>query len=188
MYVLWMRPRHLTGSTIGHSLRKLIDRGMPDVFVRLLVYWYKTQNACVRWSTACSEMFTVSNGVRQGGILSPLFFNVYMDGLSDILCKTECGCTMGGRMINHLMYAGDVVILSPSAKGLQRLINICAAYGDSNDIKFNHAKTVRMYLPSKGNCTFNSPLILALKVILLDRLQGIICSGIQEPYLLGVML
>ena len=30
--------------------------------------------------------------------------------------------------------------------------------------------------------------ILALKVILLDRLQGIICSGIQEPYLLGVML
>ena len=31
-------------------------------------------------------------------------------------------------------------------------------------------------------------IILALKVILLDRLQGIICSGIQEPYLLGVML
>ena len=29
---------------------------------------------------------------------------------------------------------------------------------------------------------------LALKVILLDRLQGIICSVIQEPYLLGVML
>ena len=82
-----------------------------------------------------------------------------MDGLSDILCKTECGCTMGGRMINHIMYADDVVILSPSAKGLQRLINICAAYGDNHDITFNHAKTVCMYLPSKGNCTLNSPLI-----------------------------
>ena len=124
MCVLWMRPRHLTGSTIGHSLKKLIDRGMPDVFVRLLVYWYRTQNACVRWSTACSEMFAVSNGVRQGGILSPLFFNVYMDGLSDILCRTECGCTMGGRMLNHLMYADDIVLLSPSAKGLQRLVDI----------------------------------------------------------------
>ena len=87
-------------------------------------------------------MFTVSNGVRQGGILSPLFCNVYMEG---------------GRMINHLMYADDV-ILSPSSKGLQRLIHICAAYGDSHDIKFNHAKTV---CPSKGNCrpTLNSPLI-----------------------------
>ena len=80
--------------------KKQIDRGMPDVFVRLLVYWYRTQNACVRWSTACSEMFAVSNGVRQGGIQSPLFFNVYMDGLSDILCRTECGCILGGRMLN----------------------------------------------------------------------------------------
>ena len=31
-------------------------------------------------------------------------------------------------------------------------------------------------------------IILALKVILLERLQGIICSVIQEPYLLGIML
>ena len=105
------------------------------------------------------KCFTVSNGVRHGGILSPLFFNVYLDGLSDILCKTECGCTMGGRMINHLMYADDVVIVSPLAKGLQRLIHICAAYGDSHDITFNHAKTVCMYLPSKVNCKLNSPLI-----------------------------
>ena len=40
-----------------------------------------------------------------------------MDGLSEIRCRTECGCTMGGRMINHLMYADDLVILSHSAKG-----------------------------------------------------------------------
>ena len=79
-------------------------------------------------------MFTVSNGVRQGEILSPLFFTVYMDGLSDILCKTECGCHMGGRMINHLMYADDLVMLSHSTKGFQRLVNICAAYGDSHAI------------------------------------------------------
>ena len=63
-------------------------------------------------------------------------------------------------MLNHLMYADDLVLLSPSAKGLQRLVDmICAAYGDIHDIKFNHAKTVCMYLPSKGNCTLNSPLI-----------------------------
>ena len=57
----------------------------------------------------------------------------------------KCGCTMGGRMINHLMYADDLVILSPSAKGLQRLVDICAAYGDIHDITFNHAKTACMY-------------------------------------------
>ena len=151
--------------------KKLIDRGMPDVFVRLLVYWYRTQNACVRWSTACSEMFAVSNGVRQSGILSPLFFNVYMDGLSDILCRTECGCTMGGRMLNHLMYADDIVLLSPSAKGLQRLVDICAAYGDIHDIKFNHAKTVCMYLPSKV-------LYIELATYFLEFAKIVICSEV----------
>ena len=45
--------------------KKLTDRGMPDVVVRILVYWYRTQNACVRWSTACSEMFTNNNNKIQ---------------------------------------------------------------------------------------------------------------------------
>ena len=80
------------------------------------------------------------------------YFNVYMDGLSDILCRTECGCSMGGRMINRLMYADDLVILSHSAKGPQRLVDICTAYGDIHDIKCNHTKTGCMYVPSKGNC------------------------------------
>ena len=53
--------------------------------------------------------------------LSPLFFNVYMDCLSKYLCNTQTGCNVGGVMINHLMYADDLVIISPSAKGLQRL-------------------------------------------------------------------
>ena len=45
-----------------------------------------------------------------------------MDGLSNIICKIESGCTMGGRMINHLIYAyaDDLVMLIPSAKGFQR--------------------------------------------------------------------
>ena len=44
------------------------------------------------------------------------------------------------------------------------------------------------FLGKKHNEGIRFNVILALKVILLDRLQGIICSGIQEPYLLGVML
>ena len=38
-----------------------------------------------------SNSFNVSNGVRQGGALSPQLFNVYIDGLSDILNKSTIG-------------------------------------------------------------------------------------------------
>ena len=43
----------------------------------------------VRWSACISDSFNVTNGVRQGGILSPQLFNIYIDGLSDILKVLE---------------------------------------------------------------------------------------------------
>ena len=112
--------------------KKLIDRGTPLIFVRIIMKWYTTQKACVRCGSALSDSFLITNGVRQGGILSPLFFNVYMDCLSESLCNTQTGCNVGGVMINHLMYADDLVITSPSAKGLQRLVGImCCVWSES---------------------------------------------------------
>ena len=102
---------------------------MPLIFVRILMKWYTTQKACVRWGSALSDSFFITNGVRQGGILSPLLFNVYMDALSSSLSNIPIGCSISGVMVNHIMYADDLVIISPSAKGLQRLLDICAAYG-----------------------------------------------------------
>ena len=56
-----------------------------------------------------SSGFGVSNGVRQGGILSPYLFCVYMDDLSNKLNDIKVGCTIGATLINHLMYADDLV-------------------------------------------------------------------------------
>ena len=47
-----------------------------------------------------------------------------MDRLSVILGKSRVGCALGNTMVNHLANAGDLVILSPSDKGLQKLLNI----------------------------------------------------------------
>ena len=45
----------------------------------------------------------------------PYFLRFFMDCLSESLCNTQTGCNVGGVMINHLMYADDLVIISPSA-------------------------------------------------------------------------
>ena len=96
--------------------------------------WYTTQKACVRWGSALSDSFFIMNGVR------PLLFNVYMDALSSSMSDTPIGCSIGGVMVNHIMYADDLVIISPSAKGLQRLLDICTDYGQSHDILFIMAR------------------------------------------------
>ena len=105
--------------------------------VRILCYWYAQQTMCVRWGSSISASFRVSNGVRQGGILSPHLFNVYVDDLSQILNRCRTGCLSGNITINHLMYADDLVILSPSATGLRELLCACEEFSISHDVVYN---------------------------------------------------
>ena len=130
--------------------RKLIDKGIPLYIIRILYYWYIHQQLCVRWNNVYSNFFQVTNGVRQGGVLSCHLFNVYMDKLSFLLNKQDVGCCINGRVINHLMYADDSVLLAPSVKGLQKLINIVSDYGLEHNILFNKTKTVCMHILGRG--------------------------------------
>ena len=97
------------------------------------------------------KCFNVTNGVRQGGILSPKLFNVYIDGLSNILNNFLIGSSLGGKRINHMLYADDICIVSLSSAGLQKLLSICDEYCDSHSITFNVKKLVCMFF----KCTVN---------------------------------
>ena len=136
---------------VKHSIlfTKLLNRGAPKYIVRILMYWYSHQNMCVRWGGVISSTFKVSNGVRQGGILSPYLFNVYMDDLSNNLNVSNYGCISGSRLVNHLMYADDLVLICPSAVGLAELILICERYGVEHDIKYNPKKSAVMICRNK---------------------------------------
>ena len=128
---------------VKHStlFNKLLKRGAPTYIVRILMFWYINQTIHVRWGGTLSSPFKVSNGVRQGGILSPYLFNVYMDDLSNDLNKSLYGCLVGQQSINHLMYADDLVVFCPSAIGLSHLLKICEDYGKVHDIKYNSKKS-----------------------------------------------
>ena len=117
--------------------KKLLNNGVPKWIIKVISQWYCNQTLCVKWGSVISEVFPVNNGVRQGGILSPLLFNVYINNLSISLRKLPIGCCSGENVINHLRYADDIVLLSPSAKGMQRLLDNAYAYGCQYDILFN---------------------------------------------------
>ena len=83
--------------------KNLSERGVPVYILRILIYWYHNQTTCIRWGDVLSTKFKLTNGVRQGGILSPYLFNVYVDELSEQLKMCNVGCSMNGHLINHIM-------------------------------------------------------------------------------------
>ena len=136
---------------------KLRLRGVPKCLIRILVYWYANQTMQVRWGSTLSTPFKVGNGVRQGGILSPALFNLYMDGLSVQLRECKTGCMIGDTLINHFMYADDLTILSPSSSGFQQLLNICTNYGIDYDIKYNAKKSMVLVCRAKDDLELKHP-------------------------------
>ena len=64
---------------------KLIQRQLPTCFLNIFVNWYFKLYSCVRWNGVLSSCFKVLCGVRQGGILSPILFNIYVNDLIDSL-------------------------------------------------------------------------------------------------------
>ena len=103
----------------------------------------------VRWGNSLSMTFRSANGIRQGGQLSPLLYNVYTDDLNHHLPATGVGCYVGGAWVNSLSYADDMALLAPTVTALQTLLEVCRTYDGPHDIVYNTTKTVCMLVRPK---------------------------------------
>ena len=83
------------------------------------------------WDGKTSEYFPIENGVRQGGILPPVLFTIYMDGLMAKLENSGLGCHIGENFYGALCYADDLTLICPSVSGLQEMVNMCDKYGEN---------------------------------------------------------
>jgi hypothetical protein len=95
---------------------------------------------CVKWGDHSSALLNVRNGVKQGGVLSPILFNLYIGELVEKLSKTETGCHIGHIFMGAFAYADDVILLSPTLGALKKMLKVCNAYSVEFKIKFNEAK------------------------------------------------
>ena len=133
---------------------KLTSAGVPLYIVRILNVLYSNQSLFAKWNGHISVAFSCSNGVRQGGLISPHLFNFYFDELSDTLNNINIGCCLN-VLVNHLFYADDLVLISPTKKGLQKLINECETFSSANSIQFNNKKSKAMIIRSKNYKLFD---------------------------------
>ena len=156
----------------------LCSKPLPGLCLRVLLDMYKRQKIQIKWNDTFSNKFSTSNGIRQGGIISPLLFNVYIDVLLTRLKNRNVGCFIGNMYVGCLGYADDVTLLAPSVSSLQNMLEVCNLYGKDYGLQYNCQKTVCMKMSQK-NCN-----LVNYKV----SLDGTQLKWVQSVSFLGIFV
>ena len=90
-----------------------------------------------------SDYFKALNGVKQGGIISPVLFCVYIDQLLINLASSGVGCYVGLNFVGALAYADDIVLLAPTPTAMRKLLSICDIYPANNCMYFEWPLNIR---------------------------------------------
>ena len=151
---------------VRHSLlfRKMVSSGLSLIFIRILIFIYAMQSANVRWNGSVSDFFSLSNGVKQGGVLSAILYCFYCNDLFNQLREMKSGCWINGEYMGILGYSDDNLLIAPSRSSLQSMLSVCEEYARVHNLKFstdkNPAKCKTKCLKFLKNERFVKPLDL----------------------------
>ena len=114
-----------------------VDKALPNVVIKTLIQLYIKGEASVRYQNQTSSLFKLSQGVRQGFILSPHLFNFYIRDILHRVISLEVGTYLSTLDTSIIAFADDIILLSPSLRGLQSMIDKCVEFGNEHLIRFN---------------------------------------------------
>ena len=104
--------------------KAFLVKELTNITVRLLIFMYASQKANVRWAGMISKYFEMSNGVKQGAVLSAILYCFYTDDLFKKLRDEKVGCWILIKFTGAIGYDDDNLIMSPSLTCLQKMMNI----------------------------------------------------------------
>ena len=96
------------------------------------MFIYMEQYANVKWNHTISNMFLITNGVRQGGVMSAILYCFYGNLFFSELRRSGYGCYVNGFYHGIFGYSDDNMLLAPSEYALQKMLDICQSFANSH--------------------------------------------------------
>ena len=104
--------------------KKLYEAGLNPKFVEILRCMYDEAYVHTSFNKIKGKSWKVGNGVRQGGVLSPLLFSFYLNDILDLISELPLGCSIYGFKSNIVCFADDLILLAPTSQSLQKLLDV----------------------------------------------------------------
>ena len=131
-------------------LKKLLSYGIKGRFFNIIKTIYTKDKACVKIENKCTETFDINQGVRQGCVMSPLLFNIFLSDLAKKLDTMDDKVKVNNSEISALFWADDIVLLSESENGLKGMLRVVEEYTSQNMLEINTDKTKIMIFNKTG--------------------------------------
>jgi len=121
----------------GRNNKRYIPVKLLDLLESLISVRYSR----IKWENGWSEIFSIHFGVRQGSVLSPFLFAVYLDDLS-ILCDSDSSSYI-------ILYADDILLIAPSLSKLECILHACERELTRLDMAINCKKSCCLWVGSR---------------------------------------
>ena len=136
-----------------HTLfKKLLFYDINGKFYDCLVNIYSNDIACIKISDSITPSFIANQGVKQGCILSPTLFNIFLSDLQPITETEACDpieLTVGNKL-GCLIWADDLLLMSKSKGGLDNMLSNLKSYTEKNGMTLNVKKNKVMIFNKTG--------------------------------------
>ena len=141
---------HLTAPFVGAK------NIVPITVAKFLIKLYLLGEASTKYKGITAPSFNLSQGVRQGSILSPYLYNIYTEDIIDTIQKMNIGTYLPGSINISLIAFADLILLSPNLKQLQLMLSQCERFGLKNGLRFDDSKTQFVISKKCSNPRFHS--------------------------------
>ena len=129
---------------------KLIKQGLDIKTVKLIKDMYEKTSQIIKMNKKVTNPLKTYKGVRQGCVLSPHLFNIFLNDLPGIFDHSCRPVKNGNTSLSCLMFADDIVLLSESKEGLQNCLNKLEVYAKDWKMTVNKKKTKIMIIQNRG--------------------------------------
>ena len=102
---------------------------------------YSQVECAIKLNGNMTEWFNVNSGLKQGCVLSPVLFNIFINNLFTDIKALDIGIDIEGEKIGILLYADDIVLIAENENDLQLLLHILNTRCKHKALNVNFEKT-----------------------------------------------